>query len=108
MNIQRIWTEIQHATSTFALVEGHPTNTGGVFVKAALQTSAGNTYIVSVEFPDYPNRMPKVFVTKPALNSNRPHRYNDDSVCYLHPNMWNPGLHDLTFVLTRIAKWLNK
>jgi hypothetical protein len=22
--------------------------------------------------------------------------------------MWNPGKHDLTFVLARTAKWLNK
>lgn len=108
MDIQRIWREVREASATFALVEGHPTTDGGVFVKAALQTSAGNPYIVMVQFPEYPYRMPKVFVTKPALLSNRPHKYNDESICYLHPNMWNPGSHNLTFVLSRIAKWLNK
>ena len=108
MDIQRIWREIRQAESTFAIVEGHPTESGGVFVKAALQTSAGGTYIVQVQFPDYPNRMPKVLVTKPALAPNRPHKYNDESVCYLLPSMWNPGLHDLTFVLARVAKWLSK
>lgn len=108
MDTQRIWREIREAQSTFALVEEHPTVDGGVYVKAAMQTSAGGTYIVQVQFPDYPNRMPKVVITKPALLSNRPHKYPDESVCYMHPTMWNPGLHNLSFVLARVAKWLNK
>jgi len=108
MDIQRIRTEVRQATATFAYVEAHPTNDGGVFVKAALQTSPGSTWIISISFPDYPNRMPKVFVSKPTLQSDSPHRYNDGSLCYLHHSMWNPGRHTLTFVLARIAKWLNK
>ena len=36
------------------------------------------------------------------------HMYRDGYICFLHPNMWNPGRHTLTFVLRRVAKWLNK
>jgi hypothetical protein len=59
-------------------------------------------------FQEYPNRMPSVWVTKPLIRDRSPHRYNAGNICYLHPSMWNPGRHDLTFVLGRIAKWLNK
>lgn len=107
MNIQRIRTEVARALQTFAYVEAHPTTDGDVYVKAAMQTSASKTYIMAIYFPDYPNRMPRVYVTNPQVTSG-PHRYNDGTICYLHPNMWNPGQHDLTFVLARIAKWLNK
>ncbi|HTV75061.1 MAG TPA: hypothetical protein VME66_15310 [Candidatus Acidoferrales bacterium] len=107
MDIQRIRREVSHAASQFAFVESHPSSNGGVYVQAALQTSAAKTYIVQIEFDDYPTRMPKVFVVRPTLQSS-PHRYKGGYICYLHPNMWNPGRHDLTFVLWRTAKWLNK
>jgi|SRR5882762_4131203 len=108
MDIQRIRSEVLQATTKFALVEIHPTNDGDVFVKAGLQTSAGNMYIAAINFEDYPSRMPAVFISKPALRSDSPHCYRAGNICYLHPSMWNPGLHNLTFVLGRIAKWLNK
>jgi hypothetical protein len=107
MDIQRIRLEVAQAATYFALVEAHPTTDGGVFVKAALQTPVGNTYIVTITFPNYPNQMPKIFVARPALQPS-PHQYNDGTICYLHPNMWNPGSHNLTFVLRRAAKWFNK
>ena len=107
MNVQRIYNEVNVAASHFALVEAHPTSDGGVFVKAGFQTSAGNAYFAKILFPDYPYGMPRVYVTTPALQ-NSPHRYTDGHICYLHPSMWNPGRHDLTFVLGRVAKWLNK
>jgi len=107
MDILRIRTEVTQATSKFAFVEAHPTTDGGVYVKTALQTSVGNTYIGAIYFPNYPSQMPKVYITKPTLCES-PHRYNDGHICYLHPNMWNPGRHNLTFVLARTAKWLNK
>jgi hypothetical protein len=109
VNVQRIYTEVRAATASFALVEAHPTSTGGVFVKAGFQTSAGNTYITAIHFTDYPSCMPKVYVTAPTLpSSGIHHRYPDGHICYLHPSMWNPGVHNLTFVLARTAKWLNK
>lgn len=108
MDIQRIRREVERASITFPLLEVHPTTSGEILVKAALQTSAGRTYILSVNFPGYPSRMPVVHVVKPSLHSHSPHRYNNGNICYLHPNMWNPGCHDLTFVLARSAKWLNK
>jgi len=107
VNVQRIYSEVREAAAKFALVEAHPTGDGGVFVKAGFQTSAGNTYFTKILFPDYPAGMPRVYVTMPALQSS-PHRYTDGHICYLHPSMWNPGRHDLTFVLGRVAKWLNK
>jgi hypothetical protein len=65
-------------------------------------------YIASIYFQEYPNRMPSVWISKPLIRDGSPHRYNAGNICYLHPSMWNPGRHDLTFVLGRIAKWLNK
>lgn len=107
MDIQRIRTEVARATATFALVGVYPTNDGGVYVKAGLQTSVGRAYVAAIYFPNYPYQTPKVYITDPALLPS-PHKYNDGSICYIHPTFWNPGVHDLTFVLGRTAKWLNK
>jgi len=109
MDIQRIRSEVIQAATQFAFVEAHPTNDGGVYVKAALQTSAGKTYFLAIYFSEYPSRMPRVFVTNPTLRPTRNnHMYKDGQICFLHPNMWNPGRHNITFVLGRVAKWLNK
>jgi ubiquitin-protein ligase len=108
MDIQRIRLEVAQAARTFAYVEAHPTNDGGVFVKTVLQTPAGIQYVASIFFSNYPSQMPKVFITKPAIQAGTGHIYNDGHICYLHPNMWNPGRHNLEFVLGRTAKWLNK
>lgn len=108
MDIQRIRLEVAQAARTFALVEAHPTTDGGVFVKAGLQTSVGNAYVAAIYFANYPSQMPKVYITRPAVQKGTGHQYNDGNICYLHPNMWNPGRHDLAFVLGRTAKWLNK
>lgn len=107
MDIQRIRTEVSLALRRFALVEAYPTLDGGVYVKAGLQTSAGNAYIASLTFANYPNQMPNVEISKPTLPQT-PHRYRGGQICYLHPTMWNPGRHNIEFVLARTAKWLNK
>jgi ubiquitin-protein ligase len=107
MSIQRIRAEVSQAANHFVYVEAHPTTDGSVYVKAALQTSLGHTYFLSIFFADYPSRMPQIYVTNPTLQSS-PHQYNNGTICYMHPNMWNPGQHGLTFVLARAAKWLNK
>jgi ubiquitin-protein ligase len=108
LDIQRIRSEVAQAKLSFAHVEAYPTSSGGISVKAAFQTSAGNAYIVQVDFANYPTRPPQVQVLKPALRSNTVHRYTNGMVCYMLPAMWNPGRHNLTFVLWKIAKWLNK
>jgi hypothetical protein len=109
MDIQRIRTEVAQALNTFGWIEVRATSDGqGVFVKAGMQTSVGNVYALLINFPNYPSVMPKVTVTQPAIRSASPHRYNDGTICYIHPSLWNPGLHNLTFVLGRAAKWLNK
>jgi ubiquitin-protein ligase len=107
MDINRIHREFSEAKKTFAYVELHPTADGKVFARTALQTISG-VYVLSIKFPEsYPNEMPRVFVDAPAI-TNAPHRYKSGNICYLHPSMWNPGVHHLAFVIWRAAKWLNK
>lgn len=108
MDINRIQREFAEAQRTFALVELKPTTDGKVYARTALQTTVGQNYILSIRFPNtYPNEMPRVYVDAPA-NISAPHRYQGGHICYLHPSMWNPGTHHLTFVIARAAKWLNK
>jgi ubiquitin-protein ligase len=108
MDTNRIQREFAEAQRTFALVELRPTNDGRVYARTALQTVNGKHYVLSIRFPDsYPNEMPRIFVDAPTI-TNAPHRYNAGNICYLHPSMWNPGAHHLTFVIGRAAKWLNK
>ena len=107
MDINRIQREFSEAQKTFAFVELHPTTDGRVYARTALQTPK-NMYVLSVKFPEnYPNEMPRVFVDAPAI-TNAPHMYKAGNICYMHPSMWNPGVHHLTFVIGRAAKWLNK
>jgi len=108
MDINRIQREFSEAQKTFALVELRPTTDGKVYARTALQTVEGKHYVLSIKFPEsYPNEMPRVYVDAPTI-TNAPHRYNAGNICYLHPSMWNPGAHHLTFVISRAAKWLNK
>ncbi len=107
MDIGRIQREFLEAQKTFAYVELHPTSDGKVYARTALQT-AGGMYVLSIKFPEaYPNEMPRVFVDTPVI-TKAPHRYQTGNICFLHPSMWNPGVHNLTFVIARAAKWLNK
>jgi ubiquitin-protein ligase len=108
MDVTRIQREFAAAQQTFSMVELRPTIEGTVYARTALQTGAG-TYVLSIRFPDaYPNEMPRVYVDAPAVVSTAPHRYQGGNICYLHPAMWNPGVHNLTFVIARAAKWLSK
>ena len=107
MNLARIRQEIAVAQRYFDYVEGYPTEQGTVKALVALETRR-DIYTLDVFFPEsYPNGMPEVHVRRPALASS-PHRYSNDKICYLHPHMWNPGRHDLMFVIQRAAKWLAK
>lgn len=110
MDILRVRNEVSAAQNQFSNVELRLDSASDLFVKVALQTSAGSIYVLSLTLADYPYRMPKVLVNSPPLMpaSTYLHRYNDGSLCYLHPSMWNPGVHNLTFVISRVAKWLNK
>ena len=107
MNVARIRSEIVAAQRYFDYVEGNPTLEGGVQALVALETGR-SVYTLAVSFPEaYPNAMPEVHVRHPALASS-PHKYTRNRICYLHPHMWNPGRHDLKFVIQRAAKWLAK
>jgi ubiquitin-protein ligase len=107
MDITRIRREFAEAERSFSVIELHPTPQGTVYARAALQTGNG-TYVLSIRFPDnYPNEMPRVYVDAPAIGTT-PHRYPHGNICFMHPTMWNPGIHTLTFVIGRAAKWLSK
>lgn len=108
MNLSRIQREFYEAKQQFSYVELHPTSDGNVYVKAALQ-AAQQLYVVSISFSSiYPNDMPKVYIEKPKITTKPSHFYESGNICYLHPKMWNPGVHDLLFVIARTTKWLNK
>lgn len=108
MDINRIQREFSEAQKNFSLVELRPTSDGKVYARTGVQISKDKYYVLSIKFPDnYPNEMPRVFVDAPPITS-APHRYQGGHICYLHPSMWNPGVHNLTFVIARAAKWLNK
>lgn len=107
LDVNRIQHEFLQAQKNFQYLELRPTTGGKVFARAALQT-ASHTYVLSIKFPDsYPYEMPRVYVDAPPI-AYAPHRYQDGNLCYLHPSMWNPGSHDLSFVIARAAKWLAK
>jgi hypothetical protein len=106
MSMERIQAQVLEARAQFPNIELHNGPTGYT-VRAALMTSLGNAYVAEVELSDYPSRMPSVFILAPKLASS-PHRYKSGNICYLHPSMWNPGRHNIMFVLARAAKWLNK
>lgn len=103
----RISDEITSAQRYFDYVENHSSDSDGMMVLVALQTNM-RIYTLEISFPQsYPNIMPSVRVRKPTLSSTK-HVYLNGRICYLHPHMWNPGRHDLTFVIQRAAKWLAK
>ena len=107
MNITRIQNEFNQAKQYFSYVELYPTSNANVYVKAVLQPSS-HQYVVAIYFPDsYPNEMPRVYVIMPKIDI-APHRYKSDNICYLHPSVWNPGIHNLSFVIQRATKWLAK
>ena len=107
MTLARIQRDVMCAQQRFDFVEAHHASDGRVMVLVALQT-VRRIYTLAVYFPDtYPNSMPTVFVRKPALKPSL-HRFPHNQICYLLPNMWNPGRHDLIFVIARAAKWLSK
>ncbi len=107
MDLARVRRDIAAARQYFDYVEGSATAVGGLMALVALQTSR-RIYTLGVSFPEsYPNAMPEVQVRMPALSWS-PHTYTNGRICYLHPHMWNPGRHDLTFVIQRAAKWLAK
>jgi ubiquitin-protein ligase len=108
MDIARIQRELADAQQAFALVELRPTTDGKVYAKTALQTAANNQYVLSIKFPDsYPNEMPRVYVDAPVIGAT-PHKYDHGNICFMHSSLWNPGIHNLKFVIWRAAKWLNK
>lgn len=108
MNLKRVRRDIENARQHFDYVEAHPTENGGLTARVALQTSR-RLYTLEVIFLEtYPHTMPRVFVRRPDLEYS-PHQFrHKNQICYLHSSFWNPGCHDLCFVIARAAKWLAK
>jgi hypothetical protein len=107
LNIQRIRTEIRAASEHFPNIESYTTIDGGIYIKAALQTSVGQMYIIMVTFGGYPSTMPRVTVVTPAVKHGM-HMYQGGHICYMYTSFWNPARHDLLYVLAQTAVWLNK
>jgi hypothetical protein len=107
LNVQRVRQDIQAAREHFPNIEAYATTDGGLYIKAAMQTSVGQVYVLSVTFVNYPIEMPKVTVLTPAVQHGK-HMYTAGHICYMHPSYWNPAKHDLRFVLAQAAVWLNK
>jgi hypothetical protein len=107
MNLQRVQADIQWAAEHFPNIEAYTTTEGGLYIKAALQTSVGRPYIIMVTFAGYPSSMPNVTVITPTVKHGM-HMYRAGHICYMHPSAWNPGRHDLKYVLGQTAVWLNK
>ena len=107
MDVQRIRWEIQRATAQFPNIETYPSIDGGMYIKALLQTSVGQMYVLCVTFIGYPFEIPKVRVISPVVTHSK-HMYTSGNICYMHPSLWNPAKHDLVFVLAQSSVWLNK
>ena len=108
MDLYRLVREVREARTRFPNLDSYPTESGSLLVLVALQTSLGRMYTLEITFEHYPNLEPRVRVRKPNLDFRAPHQYEGSRICYIHPKLWNPGLHNLTFVIARSAKWLNK
>ncbi len=106
MNVPRIRAEIRNAAEHFPYIEAFTTTDGGVYIKAALQTSVGQMYIIIVTFTGYPSTSRRCGGN--AAVKHGMHMYQGGYICYMHPSVWNPGRHDLLYVLAQTAVWLNK
>lgn len=113
MDVARIRQEIIEAKRHFGNIESHIDTQGKPYVMVLLQTTLHTTarhhYTLSIFFPEtYPYAMPSVYVRTPAINKSVDHIYENGNICFQHVSTWNPGRHDLTHVIARTAKWLNK
>jgi prevent-host-death family protein len=55
----------------------------------------------------YPNTTPKVYAD--PISRDSPHRWKDGSLCIFGTMaQWNPGTHDIYFVLNLARQWLKK
>ena len=107
MDLQRIRWDILQAAGQFPNIETHTTLGGDIYIKALLQTSVGQLYVISIHFTGYPFDLPRVAVVSPTVKHNQ-HMYTNGNICYMHPSLWNPAKHDLIYVLAQSSVWLNK
>lgn len=108
MDLIRINREFTEARLQFPNIELYKNVYGTPFVNTVLQITSGQIYVAAIHFPSsYPNQMPEVYIESPKINSLK-HMYNKGNICYLLPSMWNPGKHDLLFVLAHTTIWLHK
>lgn len=108
MDVQRLASEMVALKGQFPQVELRSGPDRTLHVKFALQTTASRVFVGRIELERFPVQAPLVFIDAPQIAPRAPHRYNSGSLCLMHPSFWNPGCHDLVFVMSRTAKWLNK
>ena len=106
MNESRLQRDISAAQQKFDYLECYRNTSGTPYVLVALQAPR-QLYTLEITFCNYPYAAPYVVVRKPMLIWS-PHQYEGSRICYVHPNRWNSGLHDVEFVIARAAKWLHK
>ena len=81
MNVQRIRWEIQQAIEHFPNIESYPTTDGGIYIRALLQTSVGQVYVVAMTFVGYPSEMPKVRVTPAVTHAKHIYSMGTSATC---------------------------
>ena len=64
-------------------------------------------YTIIIRLPHgYPNACPQVFAD--PIPENSPHRWLDGTLCIFGAmELWNPGQHDVAYVLTLARRWLS-
>lgn len=108
MNIDRIKDDMEAAIQQFPQFK--PFLKGGIYsLIGFLQTNSNNVYKCQIIVPrSYPNSPPKAFTIQPTKIPFGPHMWRDGQLCLFKNERWNPGKHDLEFIIARVAKWLNK
>lgn len=72
-----------------------------------MEKSGSENITIKIVLPHgYPNAAPKIYAD--PISSDAPHRWQDGSLCVLGAMAsWNPGKHNIAFVLDLSRKWLD-
>ncbi len=79
---------------------------GNAWYGSLQPTDASPEYRVKLAYR--PGRVPRVWVTRPDIHPDAPHRYSDGSLCLYHPDDgdWHPGLFLADTIAAWAAEWL--
>jgi len=77
-------------------------------VQGYLYTSYGNSYYVNIAIPEnYPYQLPTISLPYETIQSDCPHRFDNDNICIMKPEQWSTVM-SLALIITKTAVWLNK